>query len=48
MLEEKEVIAINDADLIQPLIGLRIKSICLMAFNQSSLSTFISIQPHNL
>lgn len=47
MLEGKEVIAINDADLIQPLIGLRIKSICLMAFNQSRLSAFISVQSCN-
>ena len=37
----------DDADLIQPFIKLRIKSIRLMAFNQSSLSAFISIQPHN-
>lgn len=41
------VSAIEDADLIQPFIKLRIKSIRLMAFNQSSLSAFISIQSHN-
>ena len=41
------VSAIEDADLIQPFIKLMIKSIRLMAFNQSSLSAFISIQSHN-
>ena len=37
----------KDADLIQPLIKLRIKSIRLMAFNQSSLNAFIGVQRHN-
>lgn len=45
--EGKQSTAIEDADLIQPFIKLRIKSIRLMAFNQSSLSAFISIQPRN-
>ena len=45
--ERKVVTTIEDADLIQPLIRLRIKSICLMAFNQSRLSAFISVQPCN-
>ena len=40
----KVVTTIKEADLIQPLIGLRIKSIRLMAFNQNGLSAFISIQ----